>query len=72
MDYKFQRENRFPTYPCLQKLVFQKISLVYQLSDEVEKEKSWLSSKAVFSILQSCSDEWALGGPPQKQAGYTS
>jgi hypothetical protein len=43
------------------------MSLLYQPSDEAEKEKAWLTFEAIVPILQS---EWALGGTPQKQADH--
>lgn len=71
MDYGFQRENRFPPL-YIQKLIFQKLSLMSQALDEAREEKPQFTGEVVSSVLQSHSDEWALGGTPQKQGDSAS
>lgn len=55
----FREKNQLP-FPHLQKWTFQKSSLMYQPSDEAEKEKAQFTFEVVSSVLQPCSEEWAL------------
>lgn len=43
---------------------------MYQPSGEAEEEEAEFTFEALFALLQSCSDEWALGGTPQKQGEH--
>lgn len=66
MGFKEKIDSPLP----IRKVIFQKMSLMYQLSDEAERKEAWFTFETVVPLLQSRSDEWALGGTPQKPADH--